>query len=285
MPACQAKINWFLNIGERRADGYHSLQSVMQRISLHDTLTFAPAPAGRIVCQVIGRSCGCAPNDNLTLKAARALAAHCQITAGVRMTLTKRIPVSAGLGGGSSNAATALRALAAFWGCAVSADELHRMARALGADVPFFLGAPAALCEGIGDRLTTLVARQFHIVLWNPGTPLLTKDVYRRFDAQPRPQRRVAAFLAAYHTGDVRRLAKQIWNNLALAAEELTPELQRRREQMCAAGALATWVSGSGPTLIGLCAGRGAAAQVAQTLRRTATSEEFIHAATTVCDD
>jgi len=282
---CAAKINFFLDCGTRRADGYHALQSVMQRIDVYDILHVAVAPGGVCECRDPLGHCACDPQDNIICRAARALMARYAPAAGVVMTLTKRVPVGAGLGGGSANAAAALRALCQVWQLPASEAALHSMARALGADVPFFLGTPAALCEGIGETLQPLAARTYHVVVWNPGTPLLTKDVYRQFDQRARPHGTVTPFLTAYAAGDPVPLAPLIWNNLALAAEELMPELRGMQTQLEAAGALRAWISGSGPTIIGLCPSAAAAQRVAKTLRAQIPAHHFIHAGVTLCEE
>jgi 4-diphosphocytidyl-2-C-methyl-D-erythritol kinase len=257
----------------------------MQRIDVYDTVQVALAPRGVCECRDPLNQCACAPQDNIMCRAARALMARYTPAAGVVMTLAKRVPVGAGLGGGSANAAAILRALCQIWQLPAGEAELHGMARALGADVPFFLGTPAALCAGIGDALQPLAPRTYHIVVWNPGTPLLTKDVYRQFDQQPRPQCAVTAFLAAYAAGDPAALAPLIWNNLGLAAEELLPALRGMQAQLEAAGALRAWISGSGPTVIGLCPNADAAVRVAATLRAQVPAHHFIHAGVTLCGD
>jgi len=282
---CAAKINFFLDCGARRPDGYHPLHSVMQRIDVYDTLQVALAPDGVCECRDPRNQCACAPQDNIVCRAARALMARYAPAAGVIMTLAKRVPVGAGLGGGSADAAAALRALCQLWQLPADEAALHAIACTLGADVPFFLGTPAARCEGIGELLQPLTAQSYHIVVWNPGAPLLTKDVYRQFDQQARPQCAIAPFLQAYAAGDPAALAPLIWNNLALAAEELMPALRGMQAQLEAAGALRAWISGSGPTVIGLCPHADAADRVATTLRAQVPARHFIHAGMTLCGD
>jgi 4-diphosphocytidyl-2-C-methyl-D-erythritol kinase len=283
--ACAAKFNFFLDCGARRPDGYHPLQSVMQRIDLHDTLRVAGAPQGVCTCEDTRAACACADTDNLVCRAARALIERYAPAAGVAMTLDKRVPVSAGLGGGSADAATALRALRQLWSLPADDAALHAIAQTLGADVPFFLGTAAALCAGVGEQLQPLAAQTYHVVVWNPGVPLLTKDVYRQFDQQPRPHRPVAPFLVAYASGDPAHLAALIWNNLALAAEELMPALRDMQHELEHAGALRAWISGSGPSVIGLCADAADATALADRLRAHVPPQHFIHAGRTLCDD
>ena len=259
-----------------RPDGYHELASLMQCISLHDTVTCTRTEGVDIVLDAEARSCGCPPADNIVIGAARALARRRPAEAGAHIALTKRVPVGAGLGGGSSDAAATLLALARLWESEISHTELARLAAELGADVPFFLGGPAAFCTGMGERVREIEPRHYELVLWNPGIALSTADVYRCFDTRPRPHRTADECLAAYESGDPYALAAQVWNNLAIAAGECLPELAEMRRQCCDAGALAAWVSGSGPTVVGLCADDGAACACATRLRSQARGAAMV---------
>ncbi|NLF38854.1 4-(cytidine 5'-diphospho)-2-C-methyl-D-erythritol kinase [bacterium] len=279
---CAAKINLFLNVSVRRPDGYHELQSVMQRVDVFDELTFALADGPEITLGVAAAPCGCAAEDNIVVRAARLLQRAHGARHGAAITLTKHIPVAAGLGGGSADAAAALVALAGLWNIAASPGELSALAVQLGADVPFFLGGPAALCEGVGERLTPVAPRRLSIVLWNPCVPLATKEVYAAFDAVPRPVRQPGPFLEAYRSGSARDVAAAAWNNLAFAAGELMPRLHAMEDECRAHGALAAWVSGSGPTVAALCDDDARAAALAAQLR-TAHPGEYVHAGSTLC--
>jgi 4-diphosphocytidyl-2-C-methyl-D-erythritol kinase len=278
---CPAKINWFLDVARRRSDGYHELDTVMQRISLADRMTFEPVDTDIIECDD-GGACGCRAEENLAVRAARRLKESCGCTRGVRIRIEKRVPTGAGLGGGSANAAAALRALATLWSLDVSADILHSIARSLGADVPFFLGTAAARCQGIGDVLIPLAPREFHLVLWNPGMPLSTSAVYAAFDHKPRPRRAATAFLAAYASGDADALAAAVWNNLALASEECSPALATMQRTCLDLGARAAWITGSGPTVACLCASADAARTLARTLMHFAGMNHIVEPVTTL---
>ena len=264
---CPAKINWFLDVGQRRPDGYHELHSVMQRVDLADELRLrlTDEPVVRFACAE--GTCACADEDNIVVRAARRLFDAGRPARGVEIVLAKRIPVAAGLGGGSSDAAGVLLALPSLWKINLSVREVAEIARGLGADVPFFLGEPAALCEGVGERVTPLPAQVHPLVLWNPALPLSTAAVYRQFDTQPRPRRHVAAFLAAYERGAAGLLAAEIWNNLAFAAVECLPALAQMTRTCLTQGALACWITGSGPTVVSLCSSAVEAQRLAQALR------------------
>lgn len=271
-----AKINWFLDVGARRSDGYHDLRTVMQMTSVMDEIECTATNDGTLTLTTDGLPCGCAADDNLIMRAARTVRERLRITSGARIKLTKRIPVAAGLGGGSSNAAAVLRALQRAWRMVIAKDDLHAMARSLGADVPFFLGTPAAACTGIGEHLTPLAPHCQWLVLWNPGIPLPTQTVYATFDKRPRAHRDMQAFIAVYERNDMSAMADAVWNNLGIAAEECLPSLKRMQQQARQHGARAAWISGSGPTIAALCNDEQHAHTLAAALRGCATCDEYI---------
>lgn len=271
-----AKINWFLDVGQVRADGYHEITSVMQKISLGDEVECELREDGEITLEEEGEACGCEASKNLAVRAAVAMRAHGRIARGMRIRLRKRIPVAAGLGGGSSNAAAVIRAAQVLWGLKAADGEVRALARELGADVPFFLGGPAAICTGIGEEVRPFAACKYWLVLWNPGCPLATREVYRQFEQKTRPHRNLDTFVTGYATGDVEQLAQRVWNNLGLAAEECIPRLGEMQEQMVRAGACAAWVSGSGPTIVALCRDEKHASAVAENVKKGAAENDKI---------
>jgi len=171
-----AKINRFLHITGRRADGYHTLQTVFQFVEPWDWLDFEILDAPDILRD--GGLPGLARDDDLTVRAARALQHASGINQGVRIRLDKRIPAGGGLGGGSSDAATTLVALNALWGCGLTEGELSALALRLGADVPVFIGGQAAWAEGVGESLTPLEVDCPWLVVVDPGVPVDTRSVF-----------------------------------------------------------------------------------------------------------
>ncbi len=193
-----AKLNLFLHITGRREDGYHLLQSVFMLIDWCDTLHFELRHDGIISRTDLGPSTADAlPADDLTVRAARALKAATGTPLGVNICLEKRIPSQAGMGGGSSDAASCLRALQRLWGVRISPEKLQAIALSLGADVPFFLGAGHAWVEGIGEQLTPieLPPAQFLVVKPAVGlpTPAIFSDPALRRDTQTATMRGFAA--------------------------------------------------------------------------------------------
>lgn len=172
-----AKLNLCLHIVGRRADGYHLLQTAMQFISLADELRFYRRPPG-----VIERLSGLetvAPDSDLVVRAARLLAAQGNVCAGVGIAVTKHIPAQAGLGGGSSDAATVLVALNRLWGLNLEADALADLGLTLGADVPLFVRGRAAWAEGVGERLTPIDAPESIYLVIKPQAAVSTAEIFQ----------------------------------------------------------------------------------------------------------
>ena len=178
-PTCwpaPAKLNLFLHITGRRADGYHLLQTVFQLLDFGDDLTFRVTPDG-----VITRDYdlpGVSAEADLVVRAAQALQAHCDLRQGVTIHLNKRLPAGGGLGGGSSDAATTLVALNHLWGCGLSPAELAELGQALGADVPVFIHGHSAWAEGVGERLTPIALPEHWFVVLAPGVNVSTAEVF-----------------------------------------------------------------------------------------------------------
>jgi len=172
-----AKLNLFLHVTGRRADGYHELQTLFQLIDLCDTITISLRADGRI--ERPAGPADVAPEADLTLRAALALQRQTGTPLGADLRVRKRIPQGAGLGGGSSDAATTLLALNELWGCRLSLDELARLALPLGADVPVFVQGSSAWAEGVGERLTPVSVPAAWYVIIYPGVALSTREVFQ----------------------------------------------------------------------------------------------------------
>ncbi len=253
-----AKINLYLEVGPRRGDGYHRVRTVLQAVEWFDLVELELEPGSRgIHLEVEGE----APSgeDNLCHRAARLFLETAGISARVRIRLTKEIPVAAGLGGGSSDAAAVLRGLEHLSGAGLGKRELFRLASRLGSDVPFFLVGGTALGEGRGEVVTPVEqAPPFPVVLVNPGKGLSTSEVYRRFDLLPPaepPAGGPRPLLDSLAAGDAAGAAAHLYNALQDAACALLPELVGLLEAACRSGALGALVSGSGPTVFMLAPG------------------------------
>ena len=266
------KVNLALRVGGLRADGYHSLATVFQALSLFDDLGARVAAPGSYGITVAGDQAHLVPADgsNLAVKAARLLASRHggEDRFGVDLAIRKTIPVTGGMAGGSANAAAALVACAALWGLDINPDELRELGAELGADVPFCLLGSTALGHGRGDDLAPVLSRGgYHWVLALPDVELSTPAVFRRFDqlnpdADPTPPPVPAGLLEGLASGDVHRVAENLVNDLEPAALSLRPHLAELLDAGRAAGALAGIVSGSGPTCAFLAANEDAAVRL-----------------------
>jgi 4-diphosphocytidyl-2-C-methyl-D-erythritol kinase len=249
-----AKINLFLKITGKRPGGYHEICSVMQTVELFDTLTFSPDPSGNLSIKVSGMD---APSDgtNLVIKAGEALRKWGGVRLGARIGLDKKIPVSAGLGGGSGNAAVALKALACLWGIEAPREEMERLALCIGADAPFFLNGPCALVTGVGEKIKPVTARKsVPVLLAKPDFGVSTAEAYKnsRFDFAPFSAD--DAMVEDAVSGDPARMAPRMVNDLMPWAMQTHPELARLKERMEAVkpAPIRVMMSGSGPTLFAL---------------------------------
>lgn len=172
-----AKLNLFLHVTGRRADGYHELQTLFQLLDLADTVSITVRGDGQI--ERPAGPAGVSAEEDLVVRAARALQAATGTALGATLRVRKRIPLGGGLGGGSSDAATALAALNELWGCGLGRDELARLGLALGADVPVFVQGSSAWGEGLGERLTPVSLPEAWYVIVHPGVGVSTRDVFQ----------------------------------------------------------------------------------------------------------
>jgi 4-diphosphocytidyl-2-C-methyl-D-erythritol kinase len=267
-----AKINLFLWVGERRADGLHEVSSVMQSVSLADDLAMSPSDAVSLDVSPAGS----APEDesNLVVAAVRALRAACSSGSGAALSLVKRIPAGAGLGGGSADAAAALVGLNELWGCRLSKKALEKLGASIGADVPFCVRGGTAGAIGAGERLAPLIVREplWWVIAKTPGS-LSTAEVYARFDeldGQPGDSDPVE-LADALARGDLARIGAALRNDLEEAAASLLPGLGSMRASLTDAGALGAVMSGSGPAWCGLARDEAHAAEIASRL-----NEDFV---------
>lgn len=258
---CPAKVNLYLKVMGRRADGYHDLVTVMQPLSLADELTVTPGgDTIRLTCDHPELPQG---PENLVYRAALRFQEAIGVKVAVHLDLRKRIPVAAGLGGGSSDAAGALKALNHLYGSLLDGARLQALAAGLGADVPFFLGQGPAVGRGTGTELSPMALPPYNYVLLNPGVPLSTRWVYENLDLD-RLTKDVAT--AAWDPEHPERWVK---NDLGEVAIRRLPELAGLLERVRKVGSLTQSVSGSGPTIFGLFATWEAAKEAARALRQS----------------
>ena len=280
------KINAYFRVGPLREDGYHGVASTYLAVSRHEEVlaTVKPGrPAADVSVSISPESTLDAaalaniPLDggNLAVKAALLVADIAENPAGVHLEITKHVPIAGGMGGGSADAAATLVACDALWHTGLSREELSQLGAELGADVPFALLGGAAVGLGVGDKLTEALApTPLHWVLVPAGHGLSTPLVYGKLDSLRReggvaavePREVAPGVLAALRAGDPHALAPYLHNDLQPATLALAPELAAVLAAGDEVGALASLVSGSGPTLAFLAAGQEHAAALAVAL-------------------
>ncbi|MBN2645920.1 MAG: 4-(cytidine 5'-diphospho)-2-C-methyl-D-erythritol kinase [Desulfuromonadaceae bacterium] len=257
-----AKINLCLHVLSRRSDGYHELCMLMQKVSLYDDLEviLTDQPGIAFQCEDARIPRG---KENIAVRAAEAMCCYDRSGRGVLLRLTKRIPLAAGLGGGSSDAATVLMALNAELGLNLDTSVLAAEALKLGADVPFFLGAATAWAEGVGERLQPVdQIPECFFLLVNPGVEVSTGQVYRTLKQYSLPPVKLAAFTV------VRELAALLHNDLEAPAFASAPVVEQVKNVVSGCSSHGVLMSGSGATVFALFDDRNDAESVAEWLQR-----------------
>jgi 4-diphosphocytidyl-2-C-methyl-D-erythritol kinase len=263
-----AKVNLTLRVRGRRPDGYHEIETVFQTISLHDLITFELSASGRIE---LACSDPDIPSDetNLVYRAAVALRERYGVQQGARVTLEKRVPAQAGLGGGSSDAAVALLGLAHLWGVETNKDELKQLGARLGSDVPFFLEGGTALGTGTGAEIQPLRdAPATPLVVVTPAVKVSTAEGYAALKAPALTKEGSAANLSvsraeSLFAGSLREVMR---NDFEGVVGRLHPEVERAREALEASGARRAMLSGSGSSVFGVFDSKGEAERAARVL-------------------
>lgn len=264
-----AKINLFLEILGKRPDGYHELETVMLRTDFCDTLRFELRDDPEIVFTCSDPSL---PVDekNLVVRAARLLMTEFQIDQGCTIHLQKEIPHGAGLGGGSSDAATTIMGLNRLWNLGLTTPEMSGLGARLGSDISFFFWGPAAICRGRGENVSLLsLTGSFNFVLFCPMVHCSTAEVFNRVHRDFCPKD-VAPIVTALASGDTRQLAQGLFNRLQEATESFKPELRQIPVWMdqIRPAFLGTLMTGSGSAYFGLCQNRAEAQAAADQLTR-----------------
>lgn len=272
-----AKINLYLAVGGVRPDGYHSVTTVLQALEFADELRVTPADELSLVCD---RDLGIPAQENLAYRAALAMTEEFGREAAVHIELTKRVPDGAGLGGGSSDAAAVVTALAYLWELPADDSRLTRLASGLGADVPFFLTGGAAVFAGKGDRLQrTLPAMRVPVALVRVPDPVPTAAAYRAFDEGERPAAPGPRHVTdAMCFRDPAALGAALYNNMTDAAIGLVPEIAHALA-LCegAQGVHGAALCGSGSAVFALCHDDAAAEAIVRQARERGWWGEATH--------
>ena len=260
-----AKINWFLHVSGKRPDGFHEIQSLMQCVSLFDTLTFEHADS-----LSIDTDADISMEQNLVYKAAQALKQRAGYSGGAVITLDKQIPIAAGLGGGSSDAASALLGLNDLWGLKMGLDELTSIAAGLGSDVPFFVCGGPGIANGRGEVLTPILSGpSAAIALVKPPFGISAGAAYSGVSQYSTVNAAANAnnLIAALDNGDNNTLQALMINDLESPIFAEHPELLSIKESLVASGAMASLMSGSGSTLFGVYTDESIAAKSMEHVR------------------
>lgn len=274
------KVNLSLRVGAREADGYHPLATVFQAVSLYEDVT--ARAADDLTLTVSGAHADRVPTDhgNLAVLAARLLASHTGVRAGVHLHLHKGVPVAGGMAGGSADAAATLVACDALWRTGLGREELTELAAELGSDVPFALAGHTAVGTGRGHLLTPAMVRgEYHWAFAIREEGLSTPRVFAAFDEliagatrlEPEADR---ALMQALRAGDAPALGRALHNDLQHAALELAPSLAEPLAVAQDAGALGVVVSGSGPTVAALARSKQHALVIAAAMTAAGVADD-----------
>lgn len=283
-----AKLNLYLRVVRRREDGYHDLETVMTAVNIFDTLIFETCESPEITLQVVMAGSRAlhlnAPatiptgTDNLVIRAAHLLKEYAKANFGAKITLIKRIPSAAGMGGGSSDAAATLAGLNRLWNLSLTRAELLNLAAQLGSDIGFFLGGSStALCRGRGEQVEPLpVSTDFHFVIAKPFSGLSTPSVFkccRPGTSGPAVQE----FVQSLERPGLNRMVRLLLNDLQAPAESLNDEVRFLRQRFSELPVLGHQMTGSGTSYFGVCASSRHARMIAARLR--AVGIPWVHVA------
>ncbi len=248
-----AKINWFLKVTGKRDDGYHNIISLMQCISLYDDLILEHADTIEVVSDL-----DIPPDDNLVYKAASLLKKYTSYRKGAKIVLQKDIPIGAGLGGGSSNAAYTLSGLNMLWGLELNNEELSSIGAEIGSDVPFFFNGPSAIVEGRGEKVSPVKLNSSMVLLLvKPQISVSTAWAYASFDKlnDSRLTKKtidIKLLCQAFKKQDFASLSTMLSNDLEKVITERYPVVGEIKNRLIERGVVISAMSGSGPTVFGV---------------------------------
>lgn len=245
------KINLGLDVLYKREDNYHEINTIMQQISLSDTLILKEKR------EDIELDCNnkALPLDstNLVYHAWKKMQEKTGINKGIQINIHKKIPIAAGLAGGSSNAAAVLKGLNELWKLGLSEEELREIGVEIGADVPYCIMGGTALAEGIGEKLTKLKSfKDKNLLLVNPGIGVSTAEVYNSLRLGRHPRMDIKRIISSIEKDDIKSVADSIINTMEEVVIEKNPIISEIKKDMLKLGALGSLMSGSGPTVFGL---------------------------------
>ncbi len=277
-----AKINWSLDILGQREDGYHQMDMIMQLLELHDDITLELSDT--LSLRVDGRVRVPDTSDNLVLRAAKALQDYAGVRKGAAIQLTKRIPVCAGLGGGSADAACVLHGLNKLWELHYPLETLCDIGVKLGADIPFCLTGGLMRAEGIGEVLSPLPCkRSLPMVVIQPCRGLSTREVFTALHEMPQESWAhpdTEGVIQALHEGNLHLLAASLGNTLQPVSEKMRPEIRKCINALKEHGARAAQMTGSGSAIYGVFSTTAAARTAYEALKKKYRTCHLTHTMT-----
>ncbi len=245
-----AKINLFLDVIDRRPDGYHNIKSVMQEIDLHDEVQINEIKSGiNISCDNYN-----VPLDekNTCYKAASLIKEKYDISMGVEILIKKVIPTEAGLAGGSGNAAAVIKGINKLWNLGMSIDEMKEIGVKVGADVPFCLTGGTCLCEGVGDKITELKPFKWdNMIIIKPNFSISTPVVYKNITDKEYNYYKDNNILEYINSNDYYKTCLSVANTLEIAAIKLQPQISLIKDDLINSGAISSLMTGSGSSIYG----------------------------------
>ena len=271
-----AKVNLFLEILGKRDDGFHEIETIMQEIDLADSLQFEETQEGvKLECNDKNIPVN---QDNLVCKAANLILKECGIKKGVLINLEKNIPVGAGLGGGSSDAATTLKALNSLWKVGLNNEELIEFAAKLGSDIPFFINGKTALCRGRGELITPVEVRnRMDYIILFPRVHISTETIYKNLKIDLTKKRKdVSFFLDALKYSEVASISKLLFNRLEEIIFATYPDLLQVKSTLESFGFCGLSISGSGSAFFGLCNDRHQAEVIKSKIELSGMGNVFV---------
>jgi len=271
-----AKVNLFLEILGKRDDGYHEIETIMQEIDLADSLQFEETQEG-VTLECNDKNIP-ANQDNLVCKAANLILEECGIRKGVIINLEKNIPVGAGLGGGSSDAATTLKALNSLWKVGLNNEELMGFAAKLGSDIPFFINGKTALCRGRGELITPVEVRnRMDYIILFPRVHISTETIYKNLKIDLTKKRKdVSFFLDALKYSEVAGISKLLFNRLEEIIFATYPDLLQVKSTLESFDFCGLSISGSGSAFFGLCNDRHQAEVIKSKIELSGMGNVFV---------
>ena len=271
-----AKVNLFLEILGKRDNGYHEIETIMQEIDLADSLQFEETQEG-VTLECNDKNIP-ANQDNLVCKAANLILEECGIRKGVIINLEKNIPVGAGLGGGSSDAATTLKALNSLWKVGLNNEELMEFAAKLGSDIPFFINGKTALCRGRGELITPVEVRnRMDYIILFPRVHISTETIYKNLKIDLTKKRKdVSFFLDALKYSEAASISKLLFNRLEEIIFATYPDLLQVKSTLESFDFCGLSISGSGSAFFGLCNDRHQAEVIKSKIELSGMGNVFV---------